>query len=461
MVLLIDAVGSADAQTLANRGGLSGSWYDPAHDGEGLIINQVDERRVLVYWFTYDQAGGQRWLVGQGLIEGFSVQVEDLWLTEGPRFGSSFDPAQLELIRFGSLLLEHISCQSVTLSWQREAALAGQFGPSAAGEQALRRLAQLDGLECSDQATPISAQGWQQSAAPEALQVAYPAVLKHQGRTYLAGGAGAQAFRSQFVVQTESGPWADLMPLPEERIGGYLLGAGDSLYFFGGSADAGFGGSPNCIALICGELTGVGYRRRDAWRYAIADDQWTRLPDMPQAANMGGGVAMDGSFWLLDGFTLALLQFEPQAGQWTVHDGPLSEPRAQSALVALDGELWLIGGRDFSDERRDVFVYSPTQQRWRPGPPLREPRAGHTAVVISGQIVVLGGERWFPPGEMIASGELLVPGGTEWLDFPDATPSVHGAVGVVDARTLTLLGGSRLPRRSVPPDVVRQLTIDP
>ena len=459
-LILSVVISSAQAAApLANRGGVSGSWHNPARDGEGLVLAQIDGRRILAYWFTYDQSGQQRWLVGQGLIEGRKVLVEDLWLTDGPGFGDGFDPDALQLTRFGSLLLNLTSCDVIEGHWQRSDNLDMDFGAAPTGELHLTRLTELATLGCQDQAEPITSLGWQAQAMANPGRVAYAAGVLHQGATYVAGGADAQGYRDAFARLDAEGQWQALPPLPEARIGGFLLGFGDALYFFGGSADTGFGGGPNCQALVCGELTGVGFRRRDAYRYDLATGHWSTLPDMPQAANMGGAAVLDGALWVLDGWTLNLLRFDPVTQQWSLRPGPATSPagapRAQSALVALDGELWLIGGRDYAGERREVYIYAPNQGLWREGPRLRAARAGHTATVVGGQLLVVGGEHWFGSGELITSAELYAAGHTGWLDLVSSDRPVHGAVGIGLENRLILIGGSTQARRAVPSDVLQ------
>ena len=38
---------------------MSGSWYDPTRDGEGIVLEILPDGRQLAYWFTYDIDGNQ------------------------------------------------------------------------------------------------------------------------------------------------------------------------------------------------------------------------------------------------------------------------------------------------------------------------------------------------------------------------------------------------------------------
>ncbi|MEE4174513.1 MAG: serine hydrolase [Xanthomonadales bacterium] len=81
----------------------SGSWYDPARDGEGFIIQYIDDSQALVYWFTFDETGAQRWFIGPATQAGASLQIDELLVTEGGVFGADFDPDEVDRIDVGEL----------------------------------------------------------------------------------------------------------------------------------------------------------------------------------------------------------------------------------------------------------------------------------------------------------------------------------------------------------------------
>lgn len=45
---------------------VSGTWYDPSRSGEGAVLHLLEDGRPLLYWFTFDEDGGQRWLTEVG-----------------------------------------------------------------------------------------------------------------------------------------------------------------------------------------------------------------------------------------------------------------------------------------------------------------------------------------------------------------------------------------------------------
>jgi hypothetical protein len=124
-----------------DAGLLSGSWYDPTHDGEGYVLEVLADQRVLVYWFSYDQQANRRWFFGLGRIQDDKIIFNNMRTTHGGIFGAGFDPLTIERTHWGVLELE-LQCGSGTAS----------FTPSEPGFPAgtldLVRLTLLEGFGC-------------------------------------------------------------------------------------------------------------------------------------------------------------------------------------------------------------------------------------------------------------------------------------------------------------------------
>ncbi len=125
---------------------ISGSWFNPDRSGEGVIVQHLDDGRVLAFWFTYPalgEAGDQAWLIAQeGVIDGDTVRFANVLRPQGTRFGAAFDPAQVSLTPWGTLEMRFANCNSATLTWA---------GPTAfgSGSRSLTRLTSLDEIECN------------------------------------------------------------------------------------------------------------------------------------------------------------------------------------------------------------------------------------------------------------------------------------------------------------------------
>jgi uncharacterized protein (DUF1800 family) len=110
-----DAEPSAD--TFPLHAGLSGAWYAPALDGQGWMLEVLDASTALVYWFTYDGEGNQRWYVGVGQVEDRAIRVQRLDVATGGRFGPNYDPSAVERARWGSLTLRLWPCNGAQVTY--------------------------------------------------------------------------------------------------------------------------------------------------------------------------------------------------------------------------------------------------------------------------------------------------------------------------------------------------------
>ncbi|MEM9305562.1 MAG: hypothetical protein AAGE01_25860, partial [Pseudomonadota bacterium] len=124
----------------ALNGALSGAWFDPAFEGAGFLVEVLPEDRAVVYWFTYDDRGGQQWYVGVGESTDETIVIAELQVARGAAFGPDFDPDQVERRSVGTLEIAFASCT---------AAIARFEVDGVAGEQALGRLTTIRGRPCA------------------------------------------------------------------------------------------------------------------------------------------------------------------------------------------------------------------------------------------------------------------------------------------------------------------------
>ncbi len=101
-------------------GGMSGTWWAGSdRDGEGWLLDAAANAFVAAM-FTYDAAGNQAWLLGVGAPEGDMVATS-VEITEGPAFGSGFDPNDVVRTPWGTANFLFVSCTEGTVELQPNA----------------------------------------------------------------------------------------------------------------------------------------------------------------------------------------------------------------------------------------------------------------------------------------------------------------------------------------------------
>ena len=121
--------------------GLSGSWYNLQHDGEGLVVQILSENQALVYWFTYDDLGNQAWIFGAGQVQEGQIIIDNAQTSSGGRFGPDFDPATVQFSDWGRFEL-NLDCSSGSVDYESNLPAFGS------GHLDLTRLTSLAGLSC-------------------------------------------------------------------------------------------------------------------------------------------------------------------------------------------------------------------------------------------------------------------------------------------------------------------------
>ena len=109
---------AAFAESFEIQSGHSAMWYNPDRDGEGWMLEVLDKARANLYWFTYDDAGHQRWLTAMGEIDGARIVFPELLVTHGGRFGSDFDPEAVVHQPAGELIMTFEDCDNGKVSFQ-------------------------------------------------------------------------------------------------------------------------------------------------------------------------------------------------------------------------------------------------------------------------------------------------------------------------------------------------------
>lgn len=120
--------------------GHSGLFFNPERSGEGFMIDTLPDGRALMLWFTYDE-GQPMWLIAMGETVDASIVLDEVYVTDGGQFGPDFDPAAVNNILWGSIVIDFDHCDQGTVSYSSD---IGQ----GSGQFQLIRLSNIAGLAC-------------------------------------------------------------------------------------------------------------------------------------------------------------------------------------------------------------------------------------------------------------------------------------------------------------------------
>jgi len=142
----LSQLAGTNCQNQAAHQWISGAWYDPDRDGEGFIVEAVGADRAIVYWFTYAAEGAPRqaWMTGDGRFVDNTIHIDALYRPIGAAFGEDFDPADVDLNHWGSLIIEFDDDLSGTVAF-------GSIDPNyASGSFPISRLARPMLADCTN-----------------------------------------------------------------------------------------------------------------------------------------------------------------------------------------------------------------------------------------------------------------------------------------------------------------------
>lgn len=124
--------------------GMSGAYYDAAHDGHYVTVQNLDNGNAVVIWNTFNQQGRPAWVYGVGTVNGRTIHVANVSqnldgvLQPGGNVIGSKETA------WGSFDFTISDCLTATLSYNSTNPLFGS------GSVSFTRIAFVSGLDCSN-----------------------------------------------------------------------------------------------------------------------------------------------------------------------------------------------------------------------------------------------------------------------------------------------------------------------
>lgn len=143
------------ALALPISGYSAGSYFDPAHSGEGLLIEVGDDlgpavprrRYIAAAWFTYDANGRPYWIYGSATFAtGDRVAAISMISLSGGGFAGNFGAAAMQA-PWGTLTVSFPDCVSTRFVFAARGDLPPSV-PAGSGERTWARLTQENGLAC-------------------------------------------------------------------------------------------------------------------------------------------------------------------------------------------------------------------------------------------------------------------------------------------------------------------------
>jgi len=140
----LSSVLNCDGSAAPALSGRSGSFFDPARDGEGIFVQWLPDGRVVLIWYTYTPDGQQFWTISENVtIDGNTITANMLYPENTTRFGSEFDPAEINLQPWGTVTAEYQpGCNNLNFSY--DSTVSG-FGN---GSYSYSRISTIDGSQC-------------------------------------------------------------------------------------------------------------------------------------------------------------------------------------------------------------------------------------------------------------------------------------------------------------------------
>ena len=122
--------------------GFTGSWFDAAQSGHGLMLEVLSDHRLLAMWFAFNPEGTQQsWFGGVGTYSGNTATISDVALPVGGRWIPNFNPNSIVRKPWGTLTITFADCNHGLVEFS---SLLGYGSDS----MDLLRLTQPAGLTC-------------------------------------------------------------------------------------------------------------------------------------------------------------------------------------------------------------------------------------------------------------------------------------------------------------------------
>jgi N-acetylneuraminic acid mutarotase len=156
----------------------------------------------------------------------------------------------------------------------------------------------------------------------------------------------------------------------------------------------------------------------DTGRHLVLDakaGRWTQAAPSPSPRDSAGGGAIDGKLYLVGGRaggrgaivnSAELNCYDPKTDKW-VTLAPMPAPAGGIGAAALGGKLYAFGG-EIPGVHPQAWSYDPQTDRWSAEPDMRTPRHGVAGMAVDGKVFAIGGGEKPSGGQTSQACEALI-----------------------------------------------------
>jgi N-acetylneuraminic acid mutarotase len=247
-----------------------------------------------------------------------------------------------------------------------------------------------------------------------------------------AGGRGAGGVASAKVEEyiVEDNAWRERTPLPQPRVGAAPVamdrpGLTDTRELQGWLV----GGQ------VAGDLVG------SILRYRATQDFARRLADLPEPRFLHNAVALDGRLYIVGGRGFqedrVVWAFDPETEEF-VEVAQLPSFQNNAGAAAWQGRLYVFGGRNnFGNPVATTRAYDPATDTWEELRAMPTARSAPAVALSQGRMYVIGGDN----GGAVQSVEIYDPASNTWSAAATLPEGRSGAFATARRGVIYLFGG--------------------
>lgn len=177
----------------------------------------------------------------------------------------------------------------------------------------------------------------------------------------------------------------------------------------------------------------------------VDNEVWTFLTPMPIPRTEVATVAINENIYVIGGYDIngkgtdTVQVFNTTNNSWSVVS-PVPNTVNHVGAAWYKNEIYIVGGYDSVGPTNDLFIYNVTDNSWKIGPPLPTPRGALTAQIIDGMLYVVGGQNKLP----LPTNEVFNLLTQTWdTKSPMPTPREHLTSSIIDGK-MYVIGGRYL-----------------